>query len=67
MWIESYKAGGKRYYRACGQGMSPIHLGSAESIVRKLKPNVLRSEAKVVVDPTNIPESEVLDTHEVLV
>jgi len=50
MWIEPYKAGGRKYYRA-REGEERIHLGSAEAIVRKVRPDFLAKRTKKAENP----------------
>jgi hypothetical protein len=70
-WIEGYKSGGSktRYYRATNREGKRIHLGTAEAILRKLRPALFpggRGEAEPPDTPRNgsseedefIPEEE---------
>lgn len=64
MRIEPYKAGGKRYYRVVNPPDSPIHLGTAEAILRKMRPERLRSEEENQKTPRIIPKEEPEEPHE---
>jgi len=64
LWIESYRAGGKRYYRAIVPGGKPIHLGTAAAIVRKIRPERLRSEAETANNPRKPPREPSPKDHE---
>ena len=57
MWIEPYKAGGRKYYRA-REGEERIHLGSAEAIVRKVRPDFLAKRTKKAENPPNFSEGD---------
>lgn len=70
MWIESYKSKGQTYYRAMpGAGEKPVHLGTAEQIVRKVRPElavVVAERKKKREEPTETQSAEVAPAHELL-
>jgi len=53
-WIESYKSKGQSYYRYMQPGQSPIHLGSAVEIVRRVRPSDFAERKLIKVSPTEI-------------
>lgn len=64
MWIESYTANGRKYYRARRKGWDPIHLGSWDAIVRKVRPELFAKRTKEADSPTNSPTGAEVAAHE---
>ena len=64
--IEPYKAGGRRYYRAVTP-YEKIHLGSAEAIIAKVRPDKasgLARRNKTPDNPPNIPDGALSESPE---
>lgn len=61
MYIESYKAGGKKYYRVKDYAGVVAHLGTAELILSKVRPDICekwRSEEKTEKTPRTAPDDD---------
>ena len=58
MWIEAYKSKGQRYYRIMEKDMKPVHIGSADQVFRKLRPDLYAERKKPRNQPTEKGEGE---------